>query len=84
MRYVVYAPSQQSSRVSRQELETYLRIYCHDQADEWAKALPTAEFTYNAKSHAVTQKSPFYLLIRYEPTTYELTNQVMTVLEATQ
>ena len=38
-----------------QELEIYLRLYCHNQPDKWANTLVMAEFAYNTRTHAIMQ-----------------------------
>jgi hypothetical protein len=53
-----------------QELETYLRLFCHGNQHSWARLLPLAEFSHNSAVHSVTQKSPFSLLLGYEPCSY--------------
>lgn len=50
-----------------QELETYLRIFCAAEPDSWANKLALAEFCHNQRIHSVTKKSPFYLMMGYEP-----------------
>ena len=50
-----------------QELETYLRIFCGSNPSDWADQTPMAEFIHNIQPHSTTRKSPFYLIIGYEP-----------------
>ncbi|GAB7357799.1 hypothetical protein MBLNU459_g0615t2 [Dothideomycetes sp. NU459] len=50
-----------------QTLELYLRVYCSDKQDDWAKLLPLAEFAYNSTLHATIKKTPFQLLYGFEP-----------------
>ena len=50
-----------------QEVETYLRIFCGSSPASWADKIPHVEFTYNHYPHSVTNQSPFYLLMKYEP-----------------
>ena len=53
-----------------QELETYLCIFCDGHPEKWADLLPMAEFSYNSVIHSVTNKLPFFLILRYEPRSY--------------
>jgi hypothetical protein len=50
-----------------QELETYLRIYCHSTPLNWVKHLPMAEFIHNHRKHDSCNASPFFLMMGYEP-----------------
>jgi transposase InsO family protein len=50
-----------------QELETYLRIYCGSNPEEWVEHLPTAEFVHNHRKHNSHNTSPFFLMMGYEP-----------------
>jgi len=50
-----------------QELETYLRIYCHSAPLDWVKHLPMAEFVHNHQKHDSRNASPFFLMMGYEP-----------------
>ena len=50
-----------------QELETYLRIFCGSNPSDWAEKIPMAEFIHNIWPHSTTSKSPFYLIMGYEP-----------------
>ena len=50
-----------------QEVETYLRIYCGNNPTSWADSISHAEFAHNHRPHSVTGKSPFYLMMGYEP-----------------
>ena len=50
-----------------QEVETYLRIYCGNNPTLWADSISHAEFAHNHRPHSVTGKSPFYLMMGYEP-----------------
>ena len=45
--------------------------------------LAIAEYAYNARVHTVTQKSPFSLLMGYDPQMHVLTNDTTIVPEAT-
>jgi hypothetical protein len=57
----------ETERVNR-ELETYLRIFCKRIPEDWDKNLSIAEFAYNGRPHSVTKRTPFYLMLGYEPT----------------
>ena len=53
-----------------QELETYLRLFTSNKPEDWSKFLPMAEFTHNSTTHSVTQRTPFSLMMGYEPWAY--------------
>ena len=53
-----------------QEIETYLRLFCQGQPDKWSNLVPMAEFAHNSATHSLTQKSPFSLILGYEPRNY--------------
>ena len=53
-----------------QEIEMYLYIFCQGQPNSWAEFVPMAEFTHNSATHSSTQKSPFSLILGYEPRDY--------------
>ena len=44
-----------------QEIGTFLRHYVNYQQDNWTEWLATAEFSYNDKKHAATDRTPFEL-----------------------
>ena len=50
-----------------QELETYLHLFLSNRPEDWSLLLPMAEFTHNLATHSVTQKTPFFLMMGYEP-----------------
>ena len=52
---------------TNQTLESYLRLYCNYQQDNWSDLLPIAEFAYNNAPHASTQVSPFFANYGYHP-----------------
>ena len=49
----------QTERVN-QTMETYLRIYCNQQQDNWVSLLPMAQIAYNNKLSEATGYSPFF------------------------
>ena len=53
-----------------QELETYLRLFTSNRPEEWSTLLPMAKFTHNSATHSITQKTPFSLMMGYEPQAY--------------
>ena len=53
-----------------QEVETYLWMFCQGQPDKWADLIPMVEFVHNSATHSSTQKSPFSLILGYEPRDY--------------
>ena len=53
-----------------QELETYLRLFTSNKPEEWSRILPMAEFAHNSATHSVTQRTPFSLMMGYEPQAY--------------
>ena len=52
---------------TNQTLESYLRLYCNYQQDNWPDLLPLAEFAYNNATHSATQVSPFFANYGYNP-----------------
>ena len=55
-----------------QEQETYLRLFASNKPKEWSKILPMAEFVHNSATHSITQRTPFSLMMGYEPQAYPL------------
>jgi hypothetical protein len=49
----------QTERVN-QTMETYLRIYCNQQQNNWVSLLPMAQMAYNNKKSEATGISPFF------------------------
>ncbi len=56
----------QSER-SNQWVEQYLRHICNLQQDNWAEALPLAQFTHNVWPNATTKETPFSLIMGWTP-----------------
>jgi hypothetical protein len=50
-----------------QSLETYIRIYCEYDQDNWVDLLPLAEFVYNNSPHHATGVTPFFANKGYHP-----------------
>ena len=50
-----------------QEIKTYLRIFCGNNPASWSESISYTEFTHNHRPHSVTNQSPFYLMMGYEP-----------------
>lgn len=48
----------QTERI-KQEVEQYLRVWCHHRQDDWADLLALAEFNYNDQEQSSTGYSPF-------------------------
>ncbi len=55
------------SECSNQWVEQYLRFYVNECQDNWCAYLPMAEFAHNSWPHKITRKSPFELLMGYNP-----------------
>ena len=51
----------------RQWLEQYLQHICNLQQDNWAEALPLAQFAHNAWPNATTKETPFSLIMGWMP-----------------
>jgi transposase InsO family protein len=56
----------QTERMNR-DLQQYLRLFTAEKQDEWVDWLPLAQFSYNTKKQASTQKSPFEVTRSYVP-----------------
>ena len=53
-----------------QEIEMYLWMFCQGQPDKWSELIPMVEFAHNSATHLSMQKSPFSLILGYEPQDY--------------
>jgi transposase InsO family protein len=49
-----------------QTVEAYLRAYCNDERDDWARKLWMAEFSYNNSWHSSIKMSPFRAFQGYD------------------
>ena len=49
------------------EIETYIQIFCKRISEDWDRHLSLAEFSYNGWPHSVTKRTPFYIMLGYEP-----------------
>ena len=56
----------QSERTN-QTLETYIRIFCNEQQDDWARWIPLAQYALNSRPSHTTKIPPFELLIGVIP-----------------
>lgn len=56
----------ETERVNR-ELELYLRTFCGLHQHDWAKWITMAEFCYNNRPHSTIGKSPFKVMMRFNP-----------------
>jgi hypothetical protein len=50
-----------------QMLRTYLRIFCNEQYDNWAKWIPMAQYVINSQPLYITKIPPYEVLIREIP-----------------
>ena len=71
----------QSERTN-QWLETYLRFFADHQQTNWAAYLPIAQFAHNNWPSDTTRKSPFFLLMGFNPRA-EWTNGVSPLPQVT-
>ena len=55
------------SEQTNQKLEQFLRFYANAKQDNWAQFFPLAEFSFNSWRNESTKKSPFELLMGYNP-----------------
>jgi hypothetical protein len=56
---------------TNQTLETYLRIFCNEQHDDWARWLPITQFALNSRPSHTTKIPPFQLLLEAVPRAME-------------
>ena len=52
-------------------------MFCQGQPDKWSELIPMAEFTHNSATHLSMQKSPFSLILGYEPRDYPKIGQMV-------
>lgn len=52
---------------TNQTLETYLRVFCSYQQDDWVDYLALAEFCFNNTINSSTQQTPFFANLGYHP-----------------
>ena len=52
---------------TNQKLEQFLRFYSNTKQDNWVQFLPLAEFAFNSWCNESTGKSPFEVLMGYNP-----------------
>ena len=57
------------SEQTNQWVETFLRFVTNYKQDDWARWLPMAQFAHNNWPSDTTRKSPFFLLMGYNPHT---------------
>ena len=50
-----------------QELEIYFRIFCTNNPNTWKQMNALMEFCHNQRVHSVTKKSPFQLMMGFDP-----------------
>ena len=55
------------SECTNQWVETFLRFVTNYKQDDWARWLPMAQFAHNNWPSDTTRKSPFFLLMGYNP-----------------
>lgn len=56
---------------ANQTLETFLRIFCDEQQDNWASLLPIAQYSLNFQPSHMTCIAPFEALMGYIPTIHQ-------------
>ena len=55
------------SEQTNQKLEQFLQFYTNAKQNNWARLLPLAKFAFNSWHNESTKKSPFELLMGYNP-----------------
>ena len=72
--------SQTDGQIERmnQEIGTFLQHYMNYQQDDWTEWLAAAEFSYNDKKHAATNRTPFELNFGRHPWKGDLMVQTKT------
>src|SRR5258706_1479248 len=58
-----------------QTLKQFLRIYCHDRQDRWARWLPLAQFCYNSTATATHGYTPFAATYSWNPRTIQVNEE---------
>ena len=51
-------------------------MFCQGQPDKWSELIPMVEFAHNSATHSSMQKSPFNLILGYEPRDYPKIGQM--------
>jgi hypothetical protein len=69
----MYLGGDRQSERTNQSLETYLRLYCDTQQQEWSKLLPLAQYVRNSWPNATTKQVPFNTILGYTPTAHQPT-----------
>ena len=64
-----------------QTIETYLRIYCHNNPEDWERHITLAEFAHNNRTHSSTKRAPFEITLGYSPKALPETRAASTVEE---
>ena len=59
-----------------QSLEHYLRVFCTEEQDNWAKILPFAEFAYNNSIHSSIGVTPFQAMYGWDPEIYNAEDSI--------
>ena len=63
-----YHPQTDSqTEYQNQTLENYLQLYVNYLQDNWVSLLPVVEFTYNNSFNTTIKRTPFQMLIDYDP-----------------
>ena len=64
---VFHPQTDRQSEHTNQKLEQFLRFYANAKQDNWAHFLLLAEFAFNSLHNESTKKSPFEVLMGYNP-----------------